>query len=122
MDNSYQRTDRIADVLRREIADVLSREVKDPRLQFVTITHVRVTRDLRNARVFFSTLKEGEELEAIRQGLKKASGFVQRKVGSRIHMRYTPHITFEHDELFEHGSRMDRILKDVEEELEKDEE
>ena len=122
MKSSYQRTDRISDIIRREVSDVIFREVNDPRLSFVTITHVRVSKDLKSAKIYFTTIKEGEELEAILEGLKSASCFVQRKLGSRIHMRYTPHISFVYDSSIENGSRMDKILKDLEEEMEGKEE
>jgi len=117
MSGSYQRTDRVADIIRREIADVLQREVKDPRLHFVTITDVQVSKDLRNAKIYFATMKQGEELEAIHQGLKRAAGFMQRKLGARLSMRYTPHISFFYDSSIETGSRMDKILKDIEDNL-----
>ena len=122
MKSSYQRTDRISDIIRREVSDIIFREVSDPRLSFVTITHVRVSKDLKNARIYFTTIKEGEELKAILEGLKSASGFVQRKLGSRIHLKYTPRISFVYDSSIENGSRMDKILKDLEEEMEGKEE
>lgn len=118
MNSSYQRADRISDLIKREVADVLSREVKDPRLSFVTITRVVMTRDLKVARIYFSTIYEGEEFKAILKGLKSASGFVQRKLASRINLRNTPHISFVYDGLFESGTRMDMILRGIEQELE----
>lgn len=118
MKASFQRTDRVSDVIKKEISEVLLREVKDPRLGLVTITDVQVTRDLKNAQVFFTTLREGEELEAIREGLKHAAGFVQRKLGSRLHLRCTPHLSFKYDVSIAEGARMDKILQGIEEALE----
>jgi ribosome-binding factor A len=118
MNVAFQRTDRVADVLLRDIAEVLLREVKDPRVRFVTITAVRLSKDLRNARVFFTTLlQEGQELADVLEGLRHAAGFVQRKVGGRLQLRCTPHITFEYDSSFENGARMDKILRGIEDEL-----
>jgi ribosome-binding factor A len=117
MKSAYQRTDRVADAIKREIADVLSRDVKDPRLEFVTITDVQVTRDLKQARVFFTTMREGEAFTALVDGLHHAAGYVQRKLGSRLKLRNTPHISFEYDSSIEHGVRMNTILKTIEEEL-----
>ena len=122
MKSSYQRTDRISDIIRREVSDVIFREVNDPRLSFVTITHVRVSGDLKSAKIYFTTIKEGEELKAILEGLKSASGFVQRKLGSRIHLRYTPRISFVYDSFVENESRMEKILKEIEGETEVKEE
>ena len=119
MVGSFQRTDRVADLMRRDIAEVLLREVKDPRVSFVTITDVRLSKDLRNARVFFTALlQEGQTLEEVTEALRHASGFVQRKVGGRLQLRCTPHITFAYDSSLENGSKMDAILRNIEQELE----
>jgi ribosome-binding factor A len=115
--SSFQRTDRVADLMQREIADILLKEVKDPRVQFVTITAVRLSKDLRNARVFFTSLQEGEALENVTEGLRHAAGFVQRKIGGRLQLRNTPHITFAYDSSFETGAHMDKILREIEEQL-----
>jgi len=117
MRTAYQRTDRISDVIRKEIAQVLFRQAKDPRLASVTITDVRVTRDLKNAKVFFTTLRPKEERPVIIEGLKHAAGFMQRKLGERLHLRYTPHISFAYDASIEQGARMDKILRDIESSL-----
>ena len=119
MSGTFQRTDRVGDLMRRDIADVLLRDVKDPRVRFVTITDVRLSKDLRNARVFFTALlQEGQSLEEVTEGLRHAAGFVQRKVGGRLQLRCTPHITFAYDSSFENGARMDKILSGIQEELE----
>ncbi len=115
--SSFQRTDRVADLMRREIAEILLKEVKDPRLEFVTITAVRISKDLRNARVFFTSLKKGEDLERVTEGLRHAAGFVQRKIGGRLQLRNTPHITFAYDDSFETGAHMDKVLRDIEDQL-----
>ncbi len=115
--SSFQRTDRVADLMQREIADILLKEVKDPRVQFVTITAVRVTKDLRNARVFYTSMQEGEALDSVAEGLQKAAGFVQRKIGGRLKLRNTPHIIFVYDSSFETGAHMDRLLREIEQSL-----
>ena len=123
MSGTFQRTDRVADVVRRDIADVLLREVKDPRVHFVTITDVRLSKDLRNARVFFTALlQEGQQIEDVLEALRHAAGFVQRKVGARLQLRCTPHITFAYDSSLENGARMDKILRGIEDELKSDSE
>lgn len=117
MSGPYRRTDRLADQIKREVAIALSRDVKDPRLQFVTVTHVRLSRDLRTARVCYTTMATGEELEAIQTGLHRATGFVQKKVAERVVMRYTPQLTFAHDTSYERGTRMEKLLNDIERQL-----
>jgi len=122
MRHAYQRTDRISDIIKREVADILSRDVKDPRLAFITITQVTVAKDLKNARVFFTTMREGQELDALREGLQRASGFVQWKLGARLHLRHTPRITFTYDTSDAQGIRINRILTNLEQQLDSTEE
>lgn len=117
MSGPYRRTDRLADLIKREVATALSRDVKDPRLGFVTVTHVRLSRDLRTARVLYTTMATGAELDAIQAALQRATGFVQKKVGERVVMRYTPQITFAHDTSYERGARMEKLLNDIERQL-----
>ena len=122
MKSSYQRSDRVADIIRREVSDILFREVKDPRLSFITITSVDLGKDLRNAKIYYTSLKEAEELEEIRKSLKKAVGFVQRKLGKRVHLRYLPQLSFVYDPSIEYGSHMDSIFRKIDEELSEKEE
>lgn len=122
MRHAYQRTVRISDIIKREVADILSRDVKDPRLGFITITQVTVAKDLKNARVFFTTMREGQELDALQEGLQHAAGFVQRKLGARLQLRHTPHITFIYDTSVAQGIRMNKILTTLEQKLDTDEE
>jgi len=120
MKHAFQRTARLAAMIQKEVGEVLAREVKDPRLQSVTISHVRVAKDLRSTRVFFTALDTGEDLKAVLAGLKQASGFVQSRIAARIRLRHTPHLTFEYDPTIVEGLRMDRLLRHIEEELQPD--
>jgi len=122
MKTAYQRSDRVADIIKREVSDILFREVKDPRLSFITITSVDLAKDLRNAKIYYSSLKEAEELEGIKEGLKKAVGFVRKKLGARVHLRYLPQISFVYDSSVERGSHMNQIFNKIEEDLSKKEE
>ena len=122
MRNTYQRSDRVADIIRREVSDILFREVKDPRLSFITITSVDLGKDLRNAKIYYTSLKEAEELEEIKKSLKKAVGFVQRKLGKRVHLRYLPQLSFVYDSSLKYGSHMDSIFRKINEELSEKEE
>ena len=117
MRSSYQRSDRVADVIRREVSDILFREVKDPRLSFITITNVNLGKDLRNAKIYYTSLKESEELEEVKKSLKKAVGFVQRQLGKRIHLRYLPQLSFVYDSSLKYGSHMDSLFRKIDEEL-----
>lgn len=110
---SYQRSDRVGDLLREQIADLLHREIRDPRLQWLNLTGVKVSKDLRHANVFFSLLGAAEDKDVAMAGLKSAAGFIRSKVGQRLNLRFVPQIEFTYDESEEKARRIDVLLKKV---------
>ncbi|OGP87382.1 MAG: ribosome-binding factor A [Deltaproteobacteria bacterium RBG_19FT_COMBO_43_11] len=96
-----------------EISDIIFKEVKDPRVHAVTITSVKVSDDLRNAKIYFVEMGKDECSDEIRTGLTKATGFVRRELGKRLKLRFVPEINFFHDQSFCYGSRIDKILADI---------
>ena len=107
------RIDKVNQALRKEIGTIVQFELKDPRLEFVTITYVEVTRDLQHARVYFSVLGDAKRIHTAQQGLESARGFIRRIVGQRIQMRYTPEIEFSFDETMARGLRIEGTLDDI---------
>jgi ribosome-binding factor A len=107
----FKRADRVSDLLKEEIAQMLLKEIKDPRIGFVTITDVKVSDDLRLAKVFFSMFGNDKELAQTDKGLNSAASYIKKKLGKRLKMRYIPDILFKFDGSFEYGSRIDSILK-----------
>ena len=104
--------DRINEESQRELARLLW-TVKDPRLQsgLVTITHVDTTSDLRYAKIYISALnKEGEK--DMMKGLKSASGYLRRELGSALRLRYTPELQFIADDSIEQGAHILEMLRD----------
>ena len=107
------RANRVAEQMKKELSDILSRKIKDPRVGFVTVTDVEVTGDLQQAKVFISVLGDERKKQDTLLGLAKARGFIRSEIGNRIRLRKTPELTFEFDEAYEYGSRIDSILKDL---------
>ncbi|MCA9471023.1 MAG: 30S ribosome-binding factor RbfA [Nitrospirales bacterium] len=108
--SSYKRAERVADQIRMEVADILARKAKDPRIGFVTVTDVDLSPDLRVARIYVSSLREGESEELALQGLSKAVGFVRGELGRRLELRYTPELIFCQDGSYRYGRRIDQLL------------
>ncbi|NLO38394.1 MAG: 30S ribosome-binding factor RbfA [Ruminiclostridium sp.] len=105
------RTDRIAGEMKKEIADLISNTIKDPRLpELVSITAVRVTKDLRYAKVFVSVYGDDQQKKDALQALKHAAGFVRREIGQRIQLRYTPEILFVLDDSIEYGMHISNLI------------
>jgi ribosome-binding factor A len=115
MKSIHSRADRLADLIKREVSEILLREVKDPRVAMVTITHATVTSDLKQAKVFFSTMKTGQELADTITGLERAAGFVQRQLGGHMQLRYVPHLSFLFDDTLIQAAHMDKIFRELEE-------
>ena len=111
----HKRSDRVADLILKELAEVLIRRVKDPRLDDITLTDVKVSPDLRHAKVYYSMLGNDERRAAAIVGLESARGFVKRELGKRLHLRRMPDIEFHFDGSLEYGSHIDRLLDDLEE-------
>jgi ribosome-binding factor A len=113
MKSTVQRTDRVGDLVRREISAILLREVKDPLVQFVTITGVRMSKDLRHACVYYTALQDESGLKDVAAALKRSAGYVQRLIGSRMHLRSVPHLRFEYDTSLRDAARMEELLRGI---------
>ena len=111
------RMDRISESLKREISVILQDEINDSRIKNVTITHVEVTRDLGLAKVFYiDTSVEENQKNNIEKGLKKAAGFVRRKLSERISLKFIPRISFRVDTATQKRDSINRILDAIKEE------
>jgi ribosome-binding factor A len=103
------RPQRIGDLIQRELSDLLAREVRDPRVGMVTITSVDVSPDMSHAKVFF-TLLEKSNLDAVLQGLTRASGFLRSQLAKRVKLYSMPELRFEYDETIERADRLSRLI------------
>lgn len=109
-----RRQERVADLLQEEISDLLQREVRDPRLEFVTVTAVKVSSDLCHAWVYVSLLGSEEEQQAALVGLQHAAGFLRHELGARLSLRRVPDLAFVLDESIERGQRILELLDQLE--------
>jgi ribosome-binding factor A len=109
----YSRRDRVGDLLKREIASIVQHELKDPGIGFVTITAVKVSVDLKHARVFYTVLGDEETRGKSASALKRASGFIQREIGRRLRLRYTPEIWFDFDSSVEYGAHIEQLIQKI---------
>ena len=101
------------DFLREEISMIIQREIKDPGLGFITIIDVKMTEDLKYAKVYYSVFGSEEEKERTAQALKRATSYIKHLLGDKMRMKYMPEITFAYDTDQEKAARIDEILKKV---------
>lgn len=112
-----QRLERVAGEVRAILGEVLARdEIKDPRVRgagLITVTHVRVSGDLRHARALFTVHDaDAAALERVRQGLDHASGYFRQAIARRLRMKVAPAVKFEVDKVFEQAERVEKILRE----------
>ena len=114
MNFRYPRSARVAERIHVELASMLLREVKDPRVKDVVITKVEVTPDLRSATVFFSRYGKGRgdesEIQEGLDGLERAKGYLQSKIGSRLQLKRVPRLAFQVDNALAYSDKIDRLL------------
>lgn len=105
----FQRSERVAEQVRRDLAELIRTELKDPRVGMISLTDVELTPDYAHAKVFFTTLNS-DHLEEIERGLKRAAGFLRRELGKRIHIHTLPELHFVYDNSIEHGASMSLLI------------
>jgi ribosome-binding factor A len=103
---------RVDTALRQVLAEAVGRELADPRLGFVTITHVEATQDVREAKVWFSTLDPASR-EASQEALESARGVLQARVAAELRGRHTPQLTFLYDKVQEDAAALTRLIDRV---------
>jgi ribosome-binding factor A len=108
-----KRAVRVGDHILKEIALLLLNRVRDPRIQGVTVTGVRLSDDLKMAKVFYSVMGEKNQINGAQAGLDSAKGFIKREIGRRLTLRYVPEIMFVHDPSLESGSHMERVFEEI---------
>lgn len=109
----YKRSQRVSDLLRKEIADIIIYRLKDPRVGFITVTGVEVTDDLKIARVYVSIFKE-EERKSTLEILSSAKNFIRSELSKRLRMKFIPSIEFRLDTSIEYGDKIEKLLKEIE--------
>lgn len=107
----FSRSDRVSGQIQKNLSELLKRSIKDPRLEMVTITSIKMSQDLRIARVYFvSSGAKTSRKEAV-QGFKSALGYIKRVLAAKLGLRYMPDLKFFYDESFDYGSHIDNVLK-----------
>ena len=117
---SFSRTQRVSGHIQKTLTDILKKEIKDPRIGMVTITRVKLTNDLRIARIYFSLFGSQKSVEEALAGFKSARGFLKKSLASRLGLRYMPNIEFYHDDSFEYASHIEDILRSIKKDDETD--
>lgn len=111
-----KRTERVGHQLQMEISKLILTRLKDPRLGFVTITHVGVAPDLKSAAVFYSSLGDKTAREKTQIALDHAVGFLQKEIGATLQLRYVPRLKFLYDDSIDRGLEIEQVLRKIQNE------
>lgn len=106
-----RRADRVAGEIQKALSELLVRRIKDPRLEQVTVTAVRLTPDLRHARVFFTLLDDRADRQEAERALAHALPFLRRSVAAAVALRYAPELEFVWDAALEGARHIDALLR-----------
>jgi ribosome-binding factor A len=107
------RAARVGDQIREELASLLTREVHDPGIGFVTLTHVKVSPDLQQARVYYTSLGDEKARRESAKALERATPFLRRQIGNRLRLRRVPELSFSFDQAIETSDRIEQILQEL---------
>ncbi len=116
-----RRSERVADILRDEISQIVGYELEDPRITMVTVTDVRLSENLKAARVYVTVAGTEEEHKLALAALHKAAPYVRKQVGLALNLPRTPEIYFVRDRVEEEGERVDQLLDKIERDWESQE-
>ncbi|QRO00004.1 30S ribosome-binding factor RbfA [Archangium violaceum] len=114
--STSNRPERVGQEIQAALGRMLTRgELKDPRIGFITVTGVKVSPDLKVARVFYSMMGTEEERKETQKGLEAAKGYIRREITEAVNLRVSPEVFFTFDESVERGDRIERLLREVKE-------
>lgn len=110
MPRNFPRSDRVEEQIREILSEAIA-ELKDPRVGFVTVTGVKLSPDLRNARVFVSALGSDDERTATIEAIQHAVSHLRSVVGSQVRLKFLPYLEILEDTTAEQGERIERLLR-----------
>jgi ribosome-binding factor A len=109
----FARSDRVGGLIQRVLSELLHKNIKDPRLEMTSITGVKVSADLKSARIYFITSGDARRRQEAAEGFKTALGYLKRELARQMSLRYMPELKFLYDDSCDYGTRIDTILKSL---------
>lgn len=110
---SQLRIEKIQELMKQEISKIILRELKDPRIGFVTVTGVHITRDLSEATAYVSIMGNEKHVKDSWEGLQSSLGYIRREIGHRVRLRITPELKFEIDKSLDYSEHIQKLLNKI---------
>lgn len=109
----FSRADRVGGLIQEALSNILKKNIRDPRLEMTTITKVRMSPDLKLARIYFAVYGDKLRSKAASEGFTSACGFIKRSLAHQLGLRYMPDLKFFYDDSMDYASHIDRLLKSI---------
>lgn len=109
------RQQRVEEAIKKEVSTIIHDELKDPRIGFVTIIRVELSKDLRNARILYSVLGSKEDCKKTKLAIDSALGYIRSLVARRINLRFATELMFQEDHSTEYSVKIEEILNKIKE-------
>jgi ribosome-binding factor A len=109
----FERSERVSGQIKRVLSDLIIKEISDPRMDAVVITGVKISKDLKWAKIYYVCAGSKEKKDDASAGFKSARGYIKRTLAQKLGLRYMPELTFYYDESFDYGSRIENLLKKI---------
>lgn len=110
---SYPRSERVAAHIQKVLSESLHKKVKDPRLEMAVITGVKVSRDIKSARIYYAVSGDEHAKVAVKKGFQEAGGYIKRILAQQLGLRYMPDIKFCYDESIDYGANIESLIKSI---------
>ncbi|HEX9579221.1 MAG TPA: 30S ribosome-binding factor RbfA [Myxococcales bacterium] len=114
--STHNRPERVGQMVQQLLGEMFARGMRDPRIGFVTITGVKMSPDLREARIYYAVHGDDGQRKLTAKGLESARGFIRREIAAQLRLRITPDLHFSYDEAIDRGERIEQLIRQVHEE------
>jgi len=103
--------ERLESTIQRTLSEILFKDIRNPHLNFITITEVRLTNDFSFLKIYFTVLGGENKRIKVEEELKKSKVYIRRQLALKVKMRKSPNLIFKYDESLDYGNRIDKGLK-----------
>ena len=110
---SFSRAERVSGLIQETLSELLNKHIHDPRLHMATITRVKMSADLKSARVYYAIYGDNNKSKDAAKGFESARGFIKRMLAPKLGLRYMPDLKFFYDDSFDYGSHIDQLLEKI---------
>ena len=111
--SGHNRPERVGQMVQQLLGELFARGMSDPRLGLVTITGVKMSPDLREARIYWTVHGDAEQRKHTEKGLQTARGFLRREIGAQLKLRLVPNLHFQYDEAIDRGERIEQLVRQI---------